>query len=394
MSQACGGEAARFSLVVGGPFSWLLQRLGLTGADQLPTGRSAVIVALLAWLPPALLALAQSLTDPDYAGWGFFTDPMTSTRYLVAIWMMLATEHYADCRLITLASNFRAARLLSDEDLPAFQQALDVADRRSSSAIAELVIAVVVLFWSGLTADYTVELARSAWQGAMVGQQPVLSWAGEVSRFLSTPLFLFLVLRWIWRFMVWAMLLYRISRLPLRLMPLHPDRSAGLGFLAIYPSIFSGFIFALSAVIASSILVDLSLERHDPDTVWVALAGWMALCLIIILGPLLVFARPVYAARERALLEYGRLAQAHHLAFHRKWIDEHGRGEDTLGSVDSSSAADLNATVEIVHQLRLVPVDVTAVLQLAVAAGTPLLAVVLNQIPLNSLLQWFAGTIL
>ena len=54
------------------------------------------------------------------------------------------------------------------------------------------------------------------------------------------------------------------ARLPLQLTPLHPDRAAGLGFLAIYPSIFSGFVFALRWVVASSFLKDLSLQRHEP----------------------------------------------------------------------------------------------------------------------------------
>lgn len=50
--------AVRFSLVTGGPFHAALKCLGLTGADELPTRRAALSLALLAWLPPALLAVA------------------------------------------------------------------------------------------------------------------------------------------------------------------------------------------------------------------------------------------------------------------------------------------------------------------------------------------------
>ena len=38
-------------------------------------------------------------------------------------------------------------------------------------------------------------------------------------------------------------------------MPLHPDRSGGLGFLANFPGIFSGFVFALSSVGATQVPV-------------------------------------------------------------------------------------------------------------------------------------------
>ena len=43
--------------------------------------------------------------------------------------------------------------------------------------------------------------------------------------------------------------------LSLQLMPLHPDRSGGLGFLANFPGIFSGFVFALSSVGATQVPV-------------------------------------------------------------------------------------------------------------------------------------------
>jgi hypothetical protein len=135
--------------------------------------------------------------------------------------------------------------------------------------------------------------------------------------YVSNPLFIFLLLRWVWRFAVWALLLFRISRLPLQLTPMHPDRSAGLGFLSINPSIFTGFVFALSCVVASSFLEEMSLEKHDAYTVWVAISVWLAMVLFMFLGPLLVFVGPIYRARERALLDYGRLANQFHLSFHR-----------------------------------------------------------------------------
>jgi len=37
----------------------------------------------------------------------------------------------------------------------------------------------------------------------------------------------------------------------MQLMPLHPDRSGGLGFLASFPGIFSGVVFALSFVVVA-----------------------------------------------------------------------------------------------------------------------------------------------
>ena len=228
----------------------------------------------------------------------------------------------------------------------------------------------------------------------MVAGEVVLSWAGEAARFVSNPLFLFLTLRWIWRFLVWTALLYRISRLPLQLTPLHPDRSAGLGFLAIYPSIFSGFVFALSCVIASNFLKELALVRHSPETVWFALAGWLAMILVLFLGPLLVFARPALrgaragAARVRPPCQSAssRLpSQVDRGGEKRRGA--HGLSRSLLGIGSERERASR-------AELRVVPIDRAVVVQLVVAAGIPLLAVVATQVPLADLAKWILGTIL
>ena len=56
-----GEKSIQFSLVSGGPFHKMLAHFGLLGPDWLPTWRTAFVLALLAWAPPAILAIAQSL---------------------------------------------------------------------------------------------------------------------------------------------------------------------------------------------------------------------------------------------------------------------------------------------------------------------------------------------
>lgn len=382
-----------FSLVAGGPFYGVLRRLGLLGADQLTTLRTAAVLALFAWLPPALLAVAQSLVDSGYHGWGYFADLTVPTRYLIAIWAMVATERYADNRFKILGRQFRDAGLLSRDSLPRYEAALAIADRRSSSWIAEGIILAVAIVHSGVIMRVVISLSGSSWEGAMVGGQAQLSWAGTLVRYVSNPLFLFLTLRWIWWFLVWGGLLFRISRLPLRLIPAHPDRAAGLGFLAVYPSVFSGFSFALSCVISSAILKDLTLEQRPPEIVWLAIAVWLTFNLMLFLGPLLVFAKPLFAARERALLEYGRMATRQHVTMHRKWT---GKSEDEspADSPALPSTGELNTTIQSIREMGYTPVNRMAVTQIVIAAGLPLLPVVLTLVPLGNLIKWALGKFL
>ncbi len=385
---------SNFSLVAGGPFYLILQRLGLLGTDQLTTLRTASFLALLAWLPPALLAIVQSLIDGSYQGWGYFTDLTVPARYLIAIWAMIATERYADGRFKILGRQFREAGLLSRDSLPRYEAILAIADRRSSSWIAEAIMLAPALVISGSTIHLVVMLTGASWEGSLVGGRVELSWAGAAARYVSNPLFLFLVLRWGWWFLVWAALLFRISRLPLQLIPTHPDRAAGLGFLLIYPSVFTGFSFALSCVISAAILKDLAVEQRPNEIVWFTVAGWLALNLMVFLGPLLVFAVPLHAARERALIEYGRMATRQHVATHRKWTGKTADDEGEAGVSGLPSTAELNTNIQAIREMGYTPINRAAVTQIIVAAGLPLVAVVFTLVPLDDLLKWALGKFL
>jgi hypothetical protein len=307
---------------------------------------------------------------------------------------MIVTERYADSRTLMLVHEFHDTQLLSDDSKPAFATALASADRRSSSRLAELLILLVAVVWSTLTTQYAVEIAGSSWEGTVTAGNATLSWAGETVRFLSNPLFLFLVLRWFWRFYVWTELLYRISRLRLQLSPMHPDGSAGLGFLAIYPGIFGGLAFALSSVIATSMLKDIELVQHGANTVWFALAVWLVAILIVFIGPLLVFTPVLLAVRDQATIEYGRLADQFHRAFHHKWIEEARSGEELIGSPDFSPVAGLSTNLQTARKLHMVPINRSAVIQLVIAAGVPLLAVVVREVPVVDIVKWIVGKIL
>lgn len=378
-------SSPRFSLVVGGPFHALLRRVGGLAGDGLPRPGAAILLAALAWVLPALLVVAEATLADAPAGWSFFGDATVYGRYLIATVVLIGTERYAEGRFELLIHQFRAARIIGEADTPAFQSALALADRRSSSSLAELLILLFVLGFAGWSTRYAAEIVPMAWEGRVVAGTVVLSWAGLGASLFSSPFFLFLVLRWCWRFVVWTTLLFQLSRLPLALSPLHPDRCAGLGFLSIYPSIFTGFVFAASSVIAATLLKELTGVDLSSESIGTLLAGWLAILSILFLGPLFVFAPVLRDVRERALLEYGRLTHQHHLAFHRKWLDSARDGGELLASPDASSLSDLTASVALVHEIRVVPIDRFTLVQLIGAAGLPLMAVVLSRIPLSEL---------
>ncbi len=52
---------------------------------------------------------------------------------------------------------------------------------------------------------------------------------------MARPIFLALLLGWLWRLILLCVLFHRIARLDLALVPTHPDRDGGLGFLEATP---------------------------------------------------------------------------------------------------------------------------------------------------------------
>jgi hypothetical protein len=75
------------------------------------------------------------------------------------------------------------------------------------------------------------------------------SWALLVVR----PIFLLLLLAWLWRLALTWVLFARIARLELQLVPSHPDRAGGLGFIQLHPAAFSLVVFTLSSVVCASV---------------------------------------------------------------------------------------------------------------------------------------------
>jgi hypothetical protein len=70
--------------------------------------------------------------------------------------------------------------------------------------------------------------------------------------YFCLPLFRFLLFRWLWRLGIWWDFLRRVAKLDLHLVPTHPDRAGGLGYLEVVHTNFFPLVFAFSAVLSAS----------------------------------------------------------------------------------------------------------------------------------------------
>jgi hypothetical protein len=206
------------------------------------------------------------------------------------------------------------------------------------------------------------------------------------------PLFRFLLLRWLWRLALWCFFLWRLSRLELRLVPTHPDRAGGLGYLELVHTEFTPLVLAISAVQSASLAQDIALGRMTLDAIYPSVAFVLLVDAVLFLGPLLIFSRKLWSCKVKGMSDYSALAERYVSAFDQKWlgVDPVPR-EPLLGTADIQSLADLSNSVSIVRDMRLVPVSQSLLMYLAVAALLPLLPLVLFKYPFADLLAKFFG---
>jgi len=372
---------SKFSLVIGGPFYRLQHRLGMLGPDMLPTMRAALILVIIAWLPLLLLAFAlDSASSSNLDERALLLDYSVHARFLIAIFVFTLMERIADRRVSLLIKQFQSTGLVESAEDSNFARVLHIADQRSGSTLAETVLLGLAYAASLTGVITTLSVLDYSWLGSSVEGSRHLNFAGWWALLVSFPLFWFLLLRWLWRFMVWTVLLNDISSLNLRLVPTHSDRCGGIGFLSLFPSIFSPFVFALSCVTASAALLGITFDDMSLEYMGVMFIVWLLLVLIIFIGPLFVFRRPLARLKIDALLDLGVQAT------------KHGLSDGSEKSDDQESH--LANKYEMVQNMQPIPASRETFLPLIVATTVPWLIVVLTQVSFLELLTTVISALL
>jgi len=272
---------------------------------------------------------------------------------------------------------------------PGFNAALDNALRLRNSILAESVL-ISIVYGVGIFVvwrNYMV-LDVPTWYGTPAGGSVDPRLAGWWYLFISLPLFQFILLRWYFRLFIWARFLWQLSRLPLAYSPLHPDRMGGIGFLSGIARAFSPVLFAQGALMAGTLANTILYEGKVLTSFYVEVVTFTAAIVFVVVGPLLVFALPLAAAKRTGLREYRQLSRRYVDEFTQKWLrGSTPRDEPLVGSADIQSLADLGNSFETVRSMSVVPITWPAVIQLVTVTLLPILPLLLTLISLEELLK-------
>ena len=370
-------EAPDFSLVLGGPLYQMFRKCYLTGDDLQLANRRVLIITLVAWLPLLLLAVLGSPAG-DVRRLSFFQDVEVHVRFLVALPALIAAELVVHLRLRPIVRRFIERRLVPPEDLPRFRGAVESAVRLRNSAAIEaglviLVYTVGLWFWSS-----RFTLSAPTWYATPQGPWH-LTLAGYWYVFVSIPIVQFILLRWYFRLFVWFRFLWHMSRINLNLIPTHPDRCAGLGFLGQSAYAFGPILFAQGAMLAGLVAGRVLYGGENLLSFKLQAGGFIAFFVIVILGPLLLFTPRMARAKRKGLADYGLLAQRYVEGFEQKWVVRDPQPpEDLLGTGDIQSLADLGNSYALVREMRSIPFGTEDIVRLAAVTAAPLVPLLLT----------------
>jgi hypothetical protein len=363
------------SFFAGGPFVELQNRLH-RWRPSWSQASSALAFIILTWVIPEMLA---TLGGPHQLR-AFFRDVATQLRLLVVGPIALLVEPVVGSALNRATQNFVQAGIVHGDQVDRFERIVRQVKRLRDSIAPELVILGVAYVLGVVITRSTQGFALAMPDGWSRRSSPAWFWYVWVSR----PFLHFLLLRWLWRIVIWTIFLFRTSRLSLELSAANPDRAGGLGFVAQAQSTFGLVAFAFAVLWAAGWGESFVHGVTTAGALKSMLAAFVALVVLVFAGPLVVFTPKQVMLRRHALILYEYCRQ-----FERRWIGAEPRpvDESLLGSADIQSLADLQNAVSAVRALRPIPIDRTLVTSLLLATLVPVVPLLTLIFPLEEIMQ-------
>lgn len=389
MAHEDKGSLVQLSLAEGGVSSRILERfVRIRLPDRRGYLRLALILALAAWAPLALLSMLAGAAFPGRVAEPFFHDITPHVRFLFALPILIIADLVVGPNIVRVGRQFLLSGIVPDACLDQFDAIAKSAIRFRDSRTAEIIVLVIAYATSIYNVHRELGSGVSSWLVAETGSAFYLTPAGWCYILISVPVYQFFLFRWAIRLGNWAVFLFRVSRLDLETIPTHPDGAAGLGFVGQVLAPTSIIVLAASSVLSSSIGTQVVYQGAKLQDFIVAFVVFVVVALVVFLTPFLVFLPKLIAIRREGLLEYGALATRYTQLFARKWVrSEELAGPELLGTGDIQSLADIGNSVDRIENMKLLPIESADLRALLIAALLPAIPLALTQFSLSELFR-------
>ncbi len=208
------------------------------------------------------------------------------------------------------------------------------------------------------------------------------------------PIFFILALGWFWRLALWCIILKRIMRLDLTLVPTHPDQLMGLGY-----SRHSQSIPAIPPCDLERRCRAIGAQRppswRDIKSLAAPIGVFIVVVMVSMLLPLLFCVPRLVRAKREAIASYSALVAKHGRLVRERWILGKEPGDMRLLEANElGPVVDINALFDAVKHTRIVPITRSTLLAILLPLAVPMILLTAIQVPIRDILAVLVKTLL
>jgi len=376
-----------FSLMRGGPTWRALQPLTRLFPNVRPASRIVVtLLLLLTLVPPAILAWRAGTLLPGSVTRPFAADWFVLSRFLFAVPLLVLAARFSDRMVGHAVRQLSNSGVVAEESRPQYEHILATALRKRDAWWPEVICLVLafaptIMIWLALSTMDFGPAQDSWWRFDAVGDP---SAAAVWLELVAAPLFRFVLLLWLWRFLLWTWILWRLSRLPLALRATHPDHACGLAFLGLAQSRFAVISAAGSMVLCGNGMNQMLYEGAKLISFQYEIAAYVIVSTALLLGPLMLLSTSLARTKVLDLARYDAMGQRLVQAFDGQW--DQMPAAAMLDCPSPQTMADFSAVHENIRATAVVPVNRWHLARMMVASLLPFAPLLFISMSLDELL--------
>ncbi len=369
------------------------RKLRIAPPEGLGVVRRAIFFALLTWLPIVIWAFLNDRLLDAATGEPLLKHFGIHVRCLVAIPLFILAEAMAGNVLRKIVGQFRKSNIVSENQQAAFAATLEGMARLRDASLPWIFVTGLALAWI-FGAPVHPDSHEISW--AATGSD--FGFGGWWFLYVARPVFIVLLLGWLWRIALVIVLFHRIAQLELSLAPSHPDRCGGLGFLKKLPMALFLVTLAVSSIIASRWMHDALYHGQTLASLKAPFAVFVVFWSAMMLSPALLFAPRIATMKREALLSYGTLIGTHGQLVHQRWIlGQNVNSESEVGNIldapELGPVVDISAIYDAVEKIKPVPIGKSSIMMVLIPIILPMLFVIAHEISLRDLLLKLLKTV-
>jgi len=374
----------KYSLTSGGLLNILFEKIMDTPLRRKRLRFKIIFFGLTMGIPLFVLAQIQDILWNPNVEIPLLEDYETLTRLFFVVPLFIGAVGSIDPAFNLFLDH--VDDMIVGEDKQKFFAMMNRVEKLTKSILPELIF--ILSIYIKIYYDLETKKSVSNWLIAGQGLNVKISYAGWWFLLYCLPIFQLLMISWFWRWIICIYILFRISRMNVKIYPAHADLMGGLRFFGILPFSFNIFTFAMGSILASSMLVDI-LNRGETfeENFWPIIV-YIVIMAALFLGPLTFFVPMLTKGKISGIFSYGLLINRHHEVFNAKWMEKgHIEQSKILGNMDASSMADINGGYESIREMKTLPISKYIFYRFIFITALPFIPLIFTELSFEELYQ-------